>query len=174
MPQTNLTFAPQEFDNTTFSFQWSSLGTMSLQSGYQNLSLDTSPTLADQILLIRTPQVSDNSTNNSASINVTQLSTTKYLINVDAQSPFFLDFGDSFDASWKLMDSNGTAFQHFQANFLANTYYVDKAGTYSLTLEYVKQGPYELGLYASLSIFILLFTVAVYLSVSYHIKKRLK
>ena len=61
----------------------------------------------------------------------------KYLVQVkDARSPFWLVFSETYHPNWELRDEGGSIIKHFVVNGMSNGYYVEKTGSFDLSLIY--------------------------------------
>jgi len=73
---------------------------------------------------------------------------TKYTISVEnSTGPFFLVFSSTFDKSWgAYVDGQQIPDQyHFETNGYANAWYINKTGTYTITLEFWPQKLFYIG-----------------------------
>ena len=70
-------------------------------------------------------------------------SPSRVLVHVsDATTPFYLVFRESYDPHWAAYYSNGTAVpsqDHIAVNGFANAWYMDRTGSYTVTLYYTPQ-----------------------------------
>ncbi|MCL4486896.1 MAG: hypothetical protein M1570_02040 [Chloroflexi bacterium] len=104
-----------------------------------------------------------------------QINPTRYLVHVqNAAGPFFLVFSESFHAGWQasiqddqveqkwyeqsallswLFDSSTQRIvpQHDLVNGFANSWYLDKTGSYDVVLEFTPQRLYEAGVWISIA-----------------------
>ena len=113
-----------------------------------------------------------------AIITFQKLNPTKYIVHVSASEPFFLIFSESYHRDW-VAYINGEQIpseQHFVANGYANAWYVNKTGTYNITLEFRPQKLFYVG--SATSIITLIFCV-LYISknkikalYSWYVKKK--
>lgn len=74
---------------------------------------------------------------------------TKYEVKVrDARQPFFIVFSETFNLGWNLyLDGNKIdSEKHLIANGYANSWFVEKMGSYEATIEYVPQRLFIAGL----------------------------
>ena len=100
---------------------------------------------------------------NNASLTYHEINPTQYTVHVNASSPFYLVFSQSYDDGW-VATINGQQIPdqyHFTANGYANGWYINKTGTYTVTLEYTPQNLFYAG--AAISITTLIICTA-YLS----------
>lgn len=74
-------------------------------------------------------------------ITYTEINPTKYIVNVNVSEPFFLVSSDSYHKDWvAYVDGQQVPDEyHFMANGYANAWYINKTGTYTITLEYWPQ-----------------------------------
>lgn len=64
---------------------------------------------------------------------------SKYEVSVrDAKKPFFLVLNQSYNPGWKISLEEGSP-SHFMVNDFSNAWYIDKTGSYVLTIEYLPQ-----------------------------------
>lgn len=98
-------------------------------------------------------------------IHFKQINPTRYTIHIsNATEPFFLIFSETYDPSWKVYEgsvnwleaiySKPLAAKHFYINGYANAWYVNKTGTYTITLEFLPQKLFYIGSAISLTMFI--------------------
>lgn len=94
-------------------------------------------------------------------ITVRKLSQTRYSCSVTATGPFFIILGESYDSNWKAyfgeMDWFRSLFmhpipeeRHYIANGYANAWYVERAGSYTITIFYQNQSLFYFGLLLSI------------------------
>ncbi len=86
------------------------------------------------------------------SISYEKISPTKYVVQVNASAPFYLVFAETYDKGWTA-STNGqqiTEQYHFEANGFANGWYINKTGSYTITLEFEPQKLVSLGLAVSI------------------------
>ncbi|MEM0314290.1 MAG: hypothetical protein QXQ41_07060 [Candidatus Bathyarchaeia archaeon] len=87
-----------------------------------------------------------------------QINPTKYFVHViNASQPFFLIFSESFDKNWiAYVDGRQlTNDQHFIVNGFANAWFVNRIGTYTITLEFWPQKLFYIGSAISITTLIL-------------------
>jgi len=113
-----------------------------------------------------------------ATLTFHKINPTRYRVQVkDAKDPYFLVFSESFHQGWKAYiepgQNGGSRFEwstllswllkgrhrtelpdHFLVNGYANSWYVDKEGSYDIVLEYQPQRLFEMGIIISASTFI--------------------
>jgi hypothetical protein len=100
---------------------------------------------------------------NDTSLALEQINPTKYNVFVNSSKPFYLVFSDSYDKGW-IATINGQQIPeqyHFTANGYSNGWYINKTGTYTLTLEFQPQNLFYEG--AAISIISLIICI-IYLS----------
>lgn len=81
-------------------------------------------------------------TNEAPQLEFQKLDSTTYQVNIeDARGPFFLIFSELFDQGWRVIDIDGKYlnYQHFLANGYANSWYIDRAGSYKIILKFTPQ-----------------------------------
>jgi hypothetical protein len=87
-----------------------------------------------------------------ASVTYEEINPTKYTVNVNSSQPFYLIFSDSYDNGW-IATVNGQQIPnqyHFVANGYANGWYLNKTGTYTVTLEFTPQNLFYAGVAISI------------------------
>jgi hypothetical protein len=123
------------------------------------------------------------SNSNCSIIYFKKINPTKYTIEVNATSPFFLILSENYNKQWKAYISDRAVFEkydqlniteakpefrfdmrdisyllyppsfdnsHFLANGYANGWHINKTGNYSITLYFLPQSYFYLGLLISL------------------------
>ena len=76
-----------------------------------------------------------------------EINPTKYLVNVNASTPFFLVLSESYDKNW-VASINGQEIldgYHFIANGYANGWFINETGAYTITLEFWPQNLFYTG-----------------------------
>lgn len=103
-------------------------------------------------------------------ISTEKIDPTHYIIKVrDASSPYILSFSERFSPLWKLsLNSKNISSQHFIINGYANGWIIDKTGNYTLSLEFISQKYFIIGLYITIVTFTLLI---IYIVIKIWIKK---
>jgi hypothetical protein len=122
---------------------------------------------------------------NAPAIAFRQINPTRYLVHVDnATAPFFLVFSEAYHAGWRAYlqdrrDGNDATWyeqsallswlldgsrrteisEHALVNGYANSWYVDRTGSYNIVLEFSPQRLYEAGVFVSISTPIVCFLV---------------
>lgn len=101
--------------------------------------LDVGREFTDLPMLIREDLIS---TNEVPRLEFQKLDSTTYIVNIEnAKRPFFLVFSELFDQGWKVIDIDGKYlnYQHFLANGYANSWYIDREGSYKIILKFTPQ-----------------------------------
>jgi len=138
---------------------WSTT-TLNLARGWHTLQLPQGQSGAGNLVIASRPQTMTGSVR-PPSVTYVKISATEYRVNVvNASNPFYLVFSESFDQGWRVYSHELPPFglgssqivsenNHFVVNGFANGWYVDKTGTYTLTLYFYPQVIYEASLVAS-------------------------
>jgi hypothetical protein len=94
---------------------------------------------------------------NVTSITYEEINPTQYTVHVNASKPFYLVFSETYDDDWVASISGQQIPNqyHFTANGYANGWYINKTGTYTITLEYWPQNLFYIGGAISATAFIL-------------------
>lgn len=117
----------------------------------------------------RSSKISGNmSFNSKVEIKITSYTPVRYEVKINSSGPFFLVFTETFNDGW-IAYSNNETFTHFVANYYANGWYIDKAGNYTITIEFKPQLLLLYGSSVTLLTFVLLLTYILLL----HVLKRL-
>jgi hypothetical protein len=90
-------------------------------------------------------------------ITFQKINLTKYAVNLNTSTPFFLVLSESYDANWGAY-VNGKQVPneyHFIANGFANGWYINKTGTYTVTIEFWPQKLFYAGSTISVTTLIL-------------------
>jgi len=98
-------------------------------------------------------------TNSTENVSVTyeKIDPTRYSVHVNASKPFYLVFSESFHKDW-LAYADGQQVpneHHYMANGYANSWYIDKKGSFTVTLEFWPQKLFYTGAAISITTFIL-------------------
>lgn len=87
-------------------------------------------------------------------IDVIESSPAKHRLRVDAASPFYLVFNQSYHPMWKatakINGKNHSFKAHAKVNGFANGYYIDQAGQYELALEFTPQRLFDFSMLVTL------------------------
>jgi hypothetical protein len=83
----------------------------------------------------------------SPSITYEEINPTKYAVHVNASNPFYLIFSETYDNNWiASIDGQPVPNEyHFTANGFANGWYINKTGTFTITLEFWPQNLFYAG-----------------------------
>lgn len=97
-----------------------------------------------------------NQTGNT-SITYEKINPTKYTVNVNASQPFYLVFSETYNNNWiASIDGQQVPNEyHFTANGFANGWYINKKGTFTVTLEFWPQNLFYAGSAISITTLIL-------------------
>jgi len=160
------------FEVNTTKLAWLHLEPIYLTKGdhkveirtHQNADLDVFllyPTESQRLVDAFSPKE-----NQGVIINYTQINPTRYEIKVNnSVGSFYLIFSETYDHDWKaLVDVEGELSEeyHFIVNGFANAWYINKTGSFTITLEYIPQRLYDFGLKVSfLTIAILIVFIAI-------------
>jgi len=79
-------------------------------------------------------------------IDVKFQSPTFYTLHIVASGPFILINSESFDAGWTACTSQSTCFVHFTVNSFANAWYVTSPGSYDISIRFLGQTNYQIGI----------------------------
>jgi len=131
--------------------RWSGIQNISLLGGWHNIEPIDGKAFGKVMITTSNELYSPN-------ISFSKLSSNEYNVNViNATHPYYLIFSESFDQGWKVYDKSLPTFKmflspiisekdHLQVNGFANAWYINKTGTYSLTLYFHPQSFYEITL----------------------------
>jgi hypothetical protein len=80
-------------------------------------------------------------------IGYQEINPTEYTVSINASQPYFLVFSEPYDKNWvAYVDGQQLSDKfHFIANGNANAWYVNKTGTYTVTLEFWPQKLFYVG-----------------------------
>ena len=84
---------------------------------------------------------------NSATVNYQEINPTQYTVHVNSSQPFYFVFSQSYDSGW-VAAINGVQISdkyHFTANGYANGWFINKTGTFTVTLEFKPQNLFYAG-----------------------------
>jgi len=116
--------------------------------------------IISKITLLAEPQElrpEDSELTKAPTVTYEKINPTKYIVHVNASKPFFLVFSESYHKDW-IAYVNGQQIPgtyHFMANGYANAWYINKTGTYTITLEFWPQRLFYIGSVISITTFIL-------------------
>ena len=106
---------------------------------------------------VNTDNLLSSNQQNNASITYEEINPTQYTVHVNSSSPFYLIFSESYDNGW-IATINGQQIPsqyHFTANGYANGWYINKTGTYTITLEFTPQNLFYAGAAISITTLII-------------------
>jgi hypothetical protein len=95
-----------------------------------------------------------------------EINPTRYIIHVNTSEPFYLIFDESYSNSWVAYIGEQQIPVHFIANGFANGWYINKTGTYTITLEFRPQKLFYIGSVISIITFVICFLMAFLENVS--------
>ena len=100
--------------------------------------------------------LSSNQTDNP-SITYEKINPTKYTVHVNASTPFYIVFSESYDSNWiaYINDQQVPNEYHLTANGFANGWYINRTGTFTITLEFWPQNLFYAGSAISITTLIL-------------------
>jgi len=86
-------------------------------------------------------------------ISYSGVNPTKYSVSVNASAPYLLVFSEPYDVNWvAYIDGNQVPTDlHFMANDLANAWYINRTGSYTVTLVFTPQNLFYIGSAVSLT-----------------------
>lgn len=131
--------------------------------GFDNISLDKLFLDPDSIV------IENDSSSEIKNISFERINPTKYEVQINTNSAFYLNFMESYDSDWevyvketgeKLSDTKN----HFILNGFANSWKIDKTGNYTLITEYKRQ--------KTLTILYIISIVTIIFGICYAIKKK--
>ena len=146
----------QEFNTlltTSGETGWLWSNPLNLNKGNYSLSMTSDvDVIIDKIIM-----TSETRTTSTPTLTFRRLNPTKYEVQVKTSDPFFLAFLESYDTNWKAY-INGIQLpgeDHFLINGYANAWYINKTGTYTITLEFWPQKIFTIGSAISITTLIL-------------------
>ena len=149
----------------TFTYKY--IGPINLTVGYHTISTSGESTATIESMLLYSLKsgenfadantlLSSNQTNNP-SITCQEINPTQYVVHVNTSTSFSLVFSESYDSGW-VAYINGQQIPsqyHFTANGYANGWYINKTGTYTITLEFTPQNLFYAGAAISITTLII-------------------
>lgn len=162
-----------KIDNQTFSldvssqeqgpvFSYKYIGPLNLTAGYHTISTSGENTLILYSLekgesYVNADNLFSSNQTNSNAITFEEINPTQYTVRVNASKPFYLVFSESYDSDWvaSIYGQQVPDQYHFTANGYANGWYIDKTGTYTITLEFWPQKLFYAGATISVTTLIL-------------------
>lgn len=102
---------------------------------------------------------------------VNTVNPTKYVISVNSTGPFYLVFSETFDRNWVGYVENEQISQsnHFIGNYYANVWYINRSGSFSVTLEFWPQNLFYVG--SAISLAAIFLCVAFMVWKAHHVKR---
>ncbi len=116
--------------------------------------------------------ISTDSNLKSPEVQWQEINPTKYIVDVNAETPFFIVFSQMYHVGWRAYVDRNELDAHFLANGYANSWYVNRTGTFKITIEYAPQQNYDYAKTTSFVTAVVLILLAV-LSSSKALQKRL-
>lgn len=111
----------------------------SLQNNEEILFLEN-PSMKEYSLLGVLRVLSSNSEHSQGvTLTYVRQNPTLYTVRVNAQSPFFFIFSESYDPRWSAYIEGRRLEKHFLINAYANAWYVDETGNFTIVLQYKPQ-----------------------------------
>lgn len=113
---------------------------------------------------------------NVPTISVKRINPSYYTVHVDhATQPFFLVFSETFHSLWKVeytdTKMNIPEDKHFLANSYANMWYIERKGSYDITINFAAEKVFTIGKIISITAFILTLLSFIAVAVYKHKKK---
>ena len=170
LPESNQS---EVFTDNAVSYDLSHTPVITLTAGSHNFTVD-----GGQALLIYQNSNDEQITNVfqkqlNATTGFTEINPTLYKVNVNASSPFVLTFSNSYAPMWKLY-LDGKELSPFEVNSFANGYFIDKVGSYGLTIEYVPQRYENIGALVSILSAIVILSVVTFIVIRKRVSKKTK
>lgn len=146
-------------ENVSKTFQWFKAGELHLQQGYYNITLESINPIGTDLL--RLSLFNQKIENPAPELKFEKISPIEYTVHVNASQPFFLIFSESYNPQWKAYFGDVNSFEtfwkkpidgdkHFLVNSYANAWYIEKTGTYDVTLYFWPQSLLYIGVIVSL------------------------
>ena len=110
-----------------------------------------------QISALRAFSLLNTNSSDNISVAYEKINPTRYVVQVNASKPFFLVFSESYNKDW-IAYIEGEQIPneyHYIANGFANSWYINKTGSYVITLEFWPQKLFYLGATISITTFII-------------------
>ncbi len=116
-----------------------------------------------------------NSIEREPQISYTFISPTKLSVYVNASNPYFLVFSDSYNTNWiaRIDGQEIDSSYHFIANGYANCWYINKTGSYTVTLEFWPQNLLNQGIILTLMLSFVCLCITMLYLFRYRLKKTL-
>jgi len=129
--------------NVSKSFTWLDLGTLSLERGHTSMSIEFFG--AANLDLLDIHSLSSQTTEAPVAVSYYVTNPTQYTVRTTSQRPFFLVFSESYSPFWRAY-VNGREIPAMLGNAFANTYRIEDTGSLNITIRYIKQIPYSIGM----------------------------
>jgi hypothetical protein len=81
----------------------------------------------------------DQQAGQSPKVTFTKVNPTEYNVEIVSKEPFFLIFSESFHPGWQAYAQGRKLNNHFIANSFANGWYVEKVGSYKISIKFQPQ-----------------------------------
>jgi hypothetical protein len=92
-----------------------------------------------------------------------KINPSQYNVEVrNAKKPFFLVFSETYNPDWKAYIDGKSVSSHFIANGYANAYYIDKKGSFQITLKYTPYALLVVGFWISVSALVISLLIVVW------------
>jgi hypothetical protein len=133
-------------------------------SGFNNDGINHGSSWGQVTRITRAPNglllLYTNSSNNAPVVEYVKDDPTRYIVKAEAEQPFILVFSETFDEGWKAYYGTPNwveAFyanriqdnEHFSVNGYANAWYFNKTGSIIITLYFLPQSLYYIGIIVS-------------------------
>jgi hypothetical protein len=142
-------------------FMWFNLKTRYLSEGQHILQMSADPSVSVDLIMLKSVnnQNSSNFINNS--VSYIENSPTNYVVNTELNGSTFLFFSQPYDAGWKAY-INGKEIDSVPVCSGFNLFLLNENMTGSVTIEFVKQTYFEVGLYVSLFVISVITIICIY------------
>ncbi len=153
-------FSPLPSDN-----RWSRIEDLVLSGGSHTFQLPSGS--VEKLTIVSSRPVTP------PSVKFSKVAPYEYQVTVNnASSPFYLVFNEGFDRGWKIFDGKLPFFHllstplisevdHFLGNGFGNAWYMNRTGTYELTIYYYPQAIYEGSLILTVVAFFVMTAVVI-------------
>lgn len=98
---------------------------------------------------------------------------TMITVEVNATNPFILSFAESLDPLWVAHIDDGTNLPKVNLNSVLNGFLVNKTGSYTITIEFIPERYYQIGIIITLATLFLVCSSVTYLTLEDKIRRRL-
>jgi len=110
-----------------------------------------------QISALQTSNLTSSNSTDNVSVTYEKINPTNYVVHVNASKSFYLVFSESYHKDW-LAYADGQQVPneyHYMANGFANSWYINKTGSFTVTLEFWPQKLFYTGAAISITTLIL-------------------